>query len=343
MVSAFALAYILLQLRAFIMATGKDRSRYYRVFIMIMQCDETDGDSGKGDTPDRNSNEDEILIEWPRPFEFHQEVSDQVRTKIAATSVTKKTDQAPRQQKALSVTTSRLKTFVVVPGAFVALMTLQHGTAVAQSTLFNIPSTDVISKKKVYFEFDFISHLEGHEKGGIQTYATRVVVGLGKGVEAGANLATTHSAAPTIVYVQPNMKWQFYSNEESGTTVTVGGIGYVPAKDTGLNDSFGFLYGNASKKFKGDYGPRLTVGGYGLVGVDVRGIDKGGAMVGYEQPLAKKASFVADWFSGKNGFGYVTPGFSFSLPKNSVINIGYSIGNHGKKNNALYGYFGITL
>jgi hypothetical protein len=322
------------------MASGKDQKKYYRVYIM--QCDETDGDSGKDDTSHRTSNEGDILIEWPRPLD-HPEITDQVRTKISTTSTSQKADEARVQQNEPSVTLSRIKTLLVVPGAFLALMTLQHGKAVAQSTLFNILSTDVVAKKKVYFEFDFISHLEGHENGGFQTYAPRIVVGLEKGVEAGVNLATTHSTAPTIVYVQPNMKWQFYSNEKSGTTVTVGGIGYVPAKDTSSNDSFGFLYGNASKKFKGDYGPRLTVGGYGLVGVDVKGIDKGGAMLGYEQTLARKASFVADWFSGRNGFGYVTPGFSFSLPKNSVINIGYSLGNHGKKNNALYGYFGITL
>ena len=36
-------------------------------------------------------------------------------------------------------------------------------------------------------------------------------------------------------------------------------------------------------------------------------------------------TFVADWFSGKNAFGYVTPGFSFALAKSSLLNVGYSI------------------
>ena len=40
----------------------------------------------------------------------------------------------------------------------------------AQSTLFNIPSTDVVAKKKVYLEFDFISHLEITRYGGFQGY-----------------------------------------------------------------------------------------------------------------------------------------------------------------------------
>lgn len=217
------------------------------------------------------------------------------------------------------------------------------GAAFAQSTIFNIPSTDAVAKGKTYFEFDFISHLESHDNGGFQTYIPRVVYGLGKGVEVGLNVAATHSAAPTIVYAQPNIKWQFYAKEDTGVALTVGAIAYTPLRNRDANDSFGFFYGNASKKVKGDYGPRFTIGGYGLAGYDAAGLDKGGAMVGYEQPVAKRVSFVADWFSGKNGFGYVTPGFSFALPKSSLLNIGYSIGNTGRKNNGLFVYYGITF
>lgn len=237
----------------------------------------------------------------------------------------------------------RYGSFLLSMGLMMMAILVCGQAAFAQSTIFNIPSTDVVAKKKTYFEFDFVSHLESHDDGGFQTYVPRVVVGLGKGVEVGLNVAATNSAAPTTVYAQPNIKWQFYSKEDSGTALTVGAIAYTPLRNRNANDTFGFFYGNASKKIKGDYGPRLTVGGYGLAGYDFAGLDKGGAMVGYEQPIAKKASFVADWFSGENGFGYVTPGFSFALPKNSLLNIGYSIGNTGKKNNALFLYYGITF
>src|SRR5215475_4859415 len=225
----------------------------------------------------------------------------------------------------------------------IALVAMCADKALAQSTIFNIPSTDVVAKKKVYFEFDLITHLESHDNGGFQTYVPRVVVGVGKGVEIGLNVSTTHSAVPTVVYAQPNIKWQAWASEEKGAAMTFGAIAYTPLRNRSDNDTFGLFYSNMSKKFKGDYGPRLTVGGYGLGGLDVAGADKGGAMVGYEQPLTKKASFVADWFSGKNAFGYVTPGFSFALPKSSLLNIGYSIGNSGRKNNGLFVYYGITF
>lgn len=236
-----------------------------------------------------------------------------------------------------------MKKFALTLSLFLVAAVLQSGAALAQSTIFNIPSTDVVAKKKTYFEFDFISHLESDKNGGFQTYVPRVVVGLGHGVEAGVNVAATSSIAPTTVFLQPNLKWQFYANEKAGTAVTMGAIAYTPLKDRKLYDTFGLFYGNASKKVSGKYGPRLTVGGYGLAGLSATGIDKGGAMVGYEQPLSGKVSFVADWFSGNNGFGYATPGFSFALPKNSLLNVGYSVGNYGKKNNGLFLYYGITF
>jgi len=63
-------------------------------------------------------------------------------------------------------------------------------------------------------------------------------------------------------------------------------------------------------------------------------------------PDQGKISFVADWLSGKNGFGYFTPGISITLPHSGLFNAGYSLGNDsydGNKNRALFLYYGITL
>jgi hypothetical protein len=124
-----------------------------------------------------------------------------------------------------------------------------------------------------------------------------------------------------------------------------GGILYVPVKERAAfgDDKFGLVYSVVSKKVKGDYGPRLTGGGYGLVGRAGGTGTKGGAVAGYEQPLHRKVSFVADWLSGRNRFGYVTPGFSFVTSSRSALYAGYSIGNQGRGNNALFVYYGITL
>jgi hypothetical protein len=76
---------------------------------------------------------------------------------------------------------------------------------------------------------------------------------------------------------------------------------------------------------------------------------RAGAIVGYEQPIHPKVSIVADWFSGKNLVGYFTPGVSITLPKNGLLNVGYSIGNdsytdsNASKNRYFFAYYGVTF
>ena len=234
--------------------------------------------------------------------------------------------------------------FSILSGIWIVLLTVCQNPAVAQSTLFNIPSTDVLPKAKTYLEFDFISHLEAHRNGGFQTYAQRTVFGLGKGIEVGANLSFTDALTPDqVVELQPNLKWQFYANEEQGIAASTGVIGYLPIANRAGSDDFALLYGNVSKKMKGQFGPRLTGGAYGLIGREKGFGTTSGAIAGYEQPLHAKVSFVTDWISGKNRFGYVTPGFAITLPKYSLFYAGYSIGNEGRKNNSLFLYFAVTF
>jgi len=230
--------------------------------------------------------------------------------------------------------------------AFSALCLLTFATSIvkAQSTLFNIPSTDVVATKRVYVEFDFISHLESHQKGGFQAYVPRVVVGVTKNLEAGVNVAFLDTVSPDQpVEFQPNLKYQFYNNEEYGVAAAAGGILYTPIANRTAIDTFGLLYTTVSKKFKSDHGPRLTGGGYRLVGRANGNGSEGGAIVGYEQPLHPRVNFVADWLSGKNRFGYVTPGILIIVTKSSAFYAGYSIGNSGRKNNTLFLYYGITF
>jgi len=235
----------------------------------------------------------------------------------------------------------------IVTGVFVfaLLLSASSNRVAGQSTLFNIPSTDVVAKKKVYLEFDFLSHLESHDKGGFQAYIPRAVVGIGKGTEIGVNAAFVDALAPDQpVELQPNLKHQFYQNEGNGVTVAAGGILYLPVANRTGTDTFGMIYTVVSKQVKASHGPRITGGAYGLVGRVSGSGTSGGAIVGYEQPLAPgKVSFVADWFSGKNRFGYVTPGLSFTVSKTSLLYAGYSVGNQGRKNNALFVYYGITF
>lgn len=238
--------------------------------------------------------------------------------------------------------TRRLTFFLL---AWVVLFGLaSNRTIVAQSTLVTIPSTDVVSDKNVYLEFDFISHYASHHDGGFQAYVPRAVVGVGHNVEVGVNVVYTDGfGVNQPIEIQPNIKWQFYQNEKQRVSAAVGLMLYAPITHRTGTNTFFMLYALVSKKVAGTFGPRLTGGAYALPGrVEGTGA-KAGAMVGYEQPLAPRVNFVMDWASGRNRFGYVTPGLSFTTTKRSLLYTGYSIGNQGRGNNALFTYFGITF
>lgn len=221
---------------------------------------------------------------------------------------------------------------------------LAHGPAMAQSTLMNVPSTDVVAARKVYVEMDFLTNYAWLRQGSFQNYIPRTVVGVGRNVEVGVNVSYTHvSGESQPLEVQPNIKWQFYNNEGNGTAAAVGCILYAPVTNRTDTSTFGQCYSVASKQLRGRFGPRFTGGAYALVHANEDERTKVGAIVGYEQPLVKKVSFIVDWFSGENRFGYVSPGFSFMTSKKSALTTGYAIANHGRGKNALFAYYGIQF
>jgi hypothetical protein len=277
------------------------------------------------------------------------------------------------RQKILKTTTSQLRTMrvqlgvffwakkkggintvtksKVFSGLFVALLfVLVAQSAMAQSTIFNIPSTDTVAKGKGYFEFDFLPQMPTGGADRLYLYNPRIIAGVSNSVEIGANFPTNHNKTSTQAYFQPDIKWKFANNDDKGVAASMGGILVTPMNHTNGIDTYGLVYANVSKKVKtGNYGPRFTAGPYGIVsgGADWVG-PKAGAILGYEQPVGAKASFVADWFSGKNGFGYFTPGMSFTLPANGLLNIGYSLGNDSyatphNNNRFLFVYYGVTF
>lgn len=231
----------------------------------------------------------------------------------------------------------------------VALGVVGAQPAAAQSTIFNIPSTDTVSPGKGYFEFDYLPQLPAPDELMWQIFTPRIVVGVTPQLEVGANFANTHysDGGGTYSQFQPNAKFKFFADDDQGLAASAGIIGYIAANYRDSSDDFGMVYGNVSKKVKS--GARFTGGVWGSLSY---GDDNtAGVLLGYEQPLAGKVSFVADWFSGKNFWGYFTPGISATLPHNGLLNIGYSIGNNAYNddpgndthNKALFVYYGITF
>lgn len=219
-----------------------------------------------------------------------------------------------------------------------------HSRAVAQTTLFNIPSTDVQGKGRLYTETDFIAHFDKYDNGGFQTLGLRGVYGLGKNLEVGANTYFTRSGASELpIEIQPNFKYQAYSNEKHGVAVAGGAMFFVPVRNRANGDFSTMTYATASKKVKEINGARFTGGAYTMLGAKQANGTKTGTILAYEQPLAKRLTFTIDYFSGKNRVGYASASLAVTLSPNSVIYAGYNFGNGGRGNNSFMIYHGYTF
>lgn len=236
------------------------------------------------------------------------------------------------------------------------------GHAIAQSTIFNIPTTDTVASGKAYAEFDLLPQTPRAGTSRIYLYNPRLVVGTPHNLEIGVNFpiynTKTSADSTTNGYVQPNAKWKFYENMEAGVAASVGGLLNAPLNNRNAQDSWGLVYGLISKKIRaGNYDPRFHAGPYGIVSANQDVNDgpvsflgpRAGVILGYEQPVQTRISIVADWYSGKNAFGYFTPGISITFPGNGLLNAGYSIGNdswaddNAARNRYFFLYYGVTF
>lgn len=230
-----------------------------------------------------------------------------------------------------------------VSGILLILIVVAQQNVSAQSSIFNVPTTDVLEPQELTVEADYIAHIAPYEKAGFQYFGPAIIYGVRKNFEIGVNFFYTRSIEPDAAEIQPHAKWQFYHNEESGFAAAAGGILFIPLKNRATTSTRAMLYATLSQQVKSRYGPRLTAGAYSFAGRMQEGENRSGILLGYEQPLHKKLLFVADWFSGYNSVGYAAAGLGITLPKESYLYAGYSFGNQGRGNNWLGIYFGRTF
>jgi hypothetical protein len=196
---------------------------------------------------------------------------------------------------------------------WLALFAASAQVARAQSSIFNAPSTDVMPPHSLYVEADYAAHLSSYEKGGFHFFGPSLIYGLRKQVEVGVNAYFTKSSEPTAAELQPNAKWQFYSDEGRGLAAAAGGVLFVPLAHRDETHTSALLYATISKQLKARLGPRFTTGAYRFVGRTAEGETRGGMLLGYEQPLSRRLGLLADWYSGHNSEGYAAAGLSVTL------------------------------
>ena len=207
--------------------------------------------------------------------------------------------------------------------------------AAAQQTLFSVPSADVLDPGKVYLEEDNLWRSGRPED---TFFTVRGVVGLGEHAEGGVNLGGFAAQGRSVPTAMLALKWQPYHDAQWSLTGGVHGLFYVRGGADGSPSAH--VYAHAA--WTPADGTRITAGGwYATSGFADVGVTRG-VLAGFEQRLAPSFNFQADWFSGRNGIGYFTPGFTLTLGQ-WVVYAGWSLKNGEPHENGALIEVGLNL
>lgn len=198
----------------------------------------------------------------------------------------------------------------------------------SQQTIFNVPTTDVLEKGKVYVELD-VPFKPNNDPGNVvprfSSFVPRVVVGTGGGVEIGLNVTGNINPGPDSMTLVQTIKFKAYDGGDNGWAIVLGDNVFIPVRNK-LYALGNYFYAQASKRFSTK--TRVTFGGYHFSdNVVAVGAQRVGGQFGFEQPITSTFAVAADWYSGKHAAGYFTPGVIFKPHPRVTGYASYSLGN----------------
>jgi hypothetical protein len=231
-----------------------------------------------------------------------------------------------RKQSWISPENSNLLRQTARVTLFLLVLTALSLTGQAQQTLFNVPTTDVLDKGKVYFELDVSAKLDDSDAvSKFSSFVPRLVVGAGGKVEAGVNLLGNVQPGPDSTTISPTVKWKVYDGGDNGWAIVLGDNLYFPVRNKSYNAGT-YAYVMTQKTFKTK--TRLGFGSYFFSkNVVAANANRAGGQFTLEQPLNKRVTLAADWFTGRHGAAYFTPGVVFKVGPKITGYASYSIGN----------------
>jgi hypothetical protein len=225
------------------------------------------------------------------------------------------------------------KVHCVSKGLSIALLLLFPGTLSVvhgQETIFNVSTTDVLGKGKVYAELDAsLKPTDGDVVKKFSSFVPRVVVGAGNHLEIGLNVTGNIQPGPDSTTLVPTIKWKAYQGKDNGWAFVVGDNFFIPARNRVYNAG-NYVYAEMSETFES--GTRITFGGYDFTRNVVASANRAGGQFGLEQPVNKTVTIAADWLTGKHSSGYFTPGVIVKIGTQVTGYAGYSLGNQNLSN-----------
>src|SRR6266542_2667943 len=228
----------------------------------------------------------------------------------------------------------RIKELSVVSVALFGALIVAHG----QQTVFNVPTTDVLDKGKVYFELDISAKPnDSADLNKFSSFVPRLVVGAGGRVEVGLNILGNVQPGSDATTVVPTVKLKVYDGKDNGWAIVTGGHLHVPVRNKAYNVGT-YNYVQASKTF--NKSTRVGFGGYFFSkNVVAPNANRAGGQFTFEQPITKKLNWNADWFTGKHASGYFTTGSAYKLTNKLTGVAAYSIGNANASKGNHFFYF----
>lgn len=194
-------------------------------------------------------------------------------------------------------------------------------------TIFNVPSADVTEKGHIFVQEEVQTTPWNTDTAMLSTSYS--ALGIGHNTELEATLFNVASPATQNMTIGvgfksaipiPGLKEKFPEREFK---LTVGSDMLLGLEGNGVgNWTYAHLSGRVPK-----LNTRLT-GGISYGGRQVFGQNTTSFIGGVEQPITKKFTALADWFSGSEHFaGFLIVGGSYAFQKNTTLYMGYQIPN----------------
>jgi hypothetical protein len=191
----------------------------------------------------------------------------------------------------------------------------------AQETVFDVPSADILDRGKVYGELDGTVRPVDP----MATFTPRVVIGIGHGIEIGANFNGLSAPDVGELDFAPTIKWRLW-HTESGWSFYVGDDIFFPVYNRTFNAG-NYAYAMFAKQWK--KGTRVGVGAYDFTRNVVAAANRAGGQFTIEQPVASRVTLAAEWYTGNNAVGYANAGAVWKLTKKLTLYTAYQVGNAG--------------
>ena len=216
---------------------------------------------------------------------------------------------------------------LILAASVAALSLVLPAIVRAQQTIFNVPSTDVLDRGKVYAELDVpFKPNESEGVGRFSSFVPRIVVGVGGRTEVGLNVTGNIQPGADTTTLVPVVKHKLYDGGDNGWAFVVGDNLFIPVRNRQY-DAGNYLYAAFSKTAGRT---RMTAGGYHYTpGVVAPNAQRAGGQFGFEQTINPRLTLAADWMTGRHANGYFTPGAIFKPHPKVTGYAGYSIGNGG--------------